>query len=101
MLYVSGQIPLDPKTMELVSDDPVAQIIQVFKNIKAICNTGGTDLDGIVKLTVYLTDLTLFPLVNDQMSQLFKQPYPARAVVEVSKLPREALVEIDAIVSVS
>lgn len=100
-VFVSGQIPLDPETMEVVSLEADKQITQVFKNIEAICTAADASLDQIVKLTVYLTDLDLFPEVNEQMSKLFTKPYPARAAVEVSKLPKGVLVEIDAIISVN
>lgn len=96
-LFVSGQIPLDPNTMELVSSDATEQIQQVFRNLKAIADEAGVDFNKAIKLTVYLTDLGLFTLVNEQMATALSQPYPARAAVEVSKLPKDALVEIDAI----
>ena len=101
LLYVSGQIPLDPATMELVSSDIDQQINQVFDNLSAIAAAAGTTLNDAVKLTVYLTDLGHFSSVNEVMSQRLAQPYPARVALEVSALPRSALVEIDAIVAIS
>ena len=101
LLYVSGQIPLVPATMELVSPDIDQQINQVFDNLSAIAAAAGTTLNDAVKLTVYLTDLGHFSSVNEVMSQRLAQPYPARVALEVSALPRSALVEIDAIVAIS
>ena len=101
LLYVSGQIPLVPATMELVSSDINQQINQVFDNLSAIATAAGTTLNDAVKLTVYLTDLGHFSSVNEVMSQRLAQPYPARVALEVSALPRSALVEIDAIVAIS
>lgn len=101
LLYVSGQIPLVPGTMELVSSDIDQQINQVFDNLSAIAAAAGTTLNDAVKLTVYLTDLGHFSSVNEVMSQRLAQPYPARVALEVSALPRSALVEIDAIVAIS
>jgi|TARA_B110001454_G_C12303047_1_gene260339 reactive intermediate/imine deaminase len=101
LLYVSGQIPLVPATMELVSSDIDLQINQVFDNLSAIAAAAGTTLNDAVKLTVYLTDLGHFSSVNKVMAQRLAQPYPARVALEVSALPRSALVEIDAIVAIS
>ncbi|MEX0942950.1 MAG: RidA family protein [Pseudomonadales bacterium] len=96
-LYVSGQIPLDPNTMELVSDNIEQQIQQVFINLGAICEAAGGGLGNVVKFNVYLTDLSNFGSVNAVMERVLSKPYPARAAVEVSALPRGAKVEIDAI----
>lgn len=96
-IYVSGQIPLDPKTMQLVGGDPRAQITQVLENLSSVAAAAGGSLDDAVKLTVYLTDLAHFPLVNEIMAKYFKEPYPARAAIGVAALPRNAEVEIDAI----
>ncbi len=96
-VYLSGQIPLDPKTMHLCSEDFKVQIIQVFQNLSAVCEEAGGSLSHMVKLNVYLTDLAHFPLVNEAMSQYFTAPYPARAAIGVSALPRGAQVEIDGI----
>ncbi len=99
-VYLSGQIGLDPKTMRLV-DGIAAQIEQVLMNLKSVSQAAGGSLQSVVKLTVYLTDLEHFPIVNELMAQYLQVPYPARAVVQVSRLPREALVEIDAIMSLA
>jgi reactive intermediate/imine deaminase len=96
-VYLSGQIPLNPHSMILGSDNFNEQAHQVFLNLKAVCEAAGGDLDCIVKLTVYLTDLGNFPLVNDVMSQYFQQPFPARAAVGISELPRGAQIEADGI----
>lgn len=101
MVYISGQIPLDPETKVLVSEDFVAQAHQVFANLKAVALAAGGSLDDAVKLTVYLTDLERFPSLNELMSDYLQQPFPARATVEVSALPLGALVEIDAVLCVS
>lgn len=96
-VYLSGQIPLHPDTMELCSDDPRAQITQVIINLAAVCEAAGGSLANIVKLNVYLTDLANFPLINELMSAYFVAPYPARAAIGVASLPRGAQVEMDAI----
>lgn len=96
-VYVSGQIPLDPATGELVSGDMEAQVRRVFENLKAIAIAGGGGLADAAKLTVYLTDLGHFQLVNRVMAEYVPQPYPARAAVAVAALPRGAAVEIDCI----
>ena len=99
-VYLSGQIGLDPLTMELVSEDAAAQIDQVFKNLRAVAKGAGGDLQHIVKLHVYLTDLGNFSLVNQAMEKYFQQPYPARAALGVSSLPKGAAVEMDGILVV-
>jgi len=96
-VYLSGQIPLDPETMEMVAGDIRQQITRVFENLRAVARAAGGDLGAMVKLNVYLTDLSHFPVVNEIMAEYLRAPYPARAVVEVSALPRGAAVEIDAI----
>ena len=96
-VYLSGQIPLDPKTGELVMGDMEAQVRRVFDNLKAVAAAAGADLSHAVKLTVYLTDLAHFALVNRVMAEYFSQPFPARAAVGVAALPKGAAVEIDAI----
>lgn len=101
VLYVSGQIPLVPDTMELVGTDIDDQIRQVFRNLEAIISEAGAGFSDVIKFTVYLTDLAHFSRVNETMAQLLTEPYPARVALEVSALPRGALVEIDAIVDVS
>ncbi len=98
-VYVSGQIPLDPKTMEFVSDEIKPQIHQVFKNLSAVAKASGGSLNQIAKLNILLTDLSCFPLVNEIMAEYFEQPYPARAAVGVKELPKGAQVEMDAIIS--
>ena len=101
MLYISGQIPLDPETMQLVDASIKAQVTQVFDNIKAVCDAAGGTLNQVLKLTVYLLNLGDAPIVNDVMSSYFSEPYPARVMLGVSALPRRASVEIDAIVKVA
>ena len=98
LLFVSGQIPLDPATMEPVAGDFSAQAAQVFANLAAILAAADAGLNDCVKLTVYLTDLRNFAAVNETMAGLFSEPYPARAAVEVAGLPRDVAVEVDAIV---
>ena len=95
-VYLAGQIGLDPKTMELVAGIG-PQIQRVFDNLKAVARAAGGDLKDVVKLTVYLTDLSHFALVNETMAKYFSPPYPARAALGVAGLPRGALVEMDAI----
>jgi len=97
-VYLSGQIPLVPETMELVSGGAEHQIRQVFDNLTAVAEAAGGTLDDIVKLTVYLTDLGDFPVVNEIMAEYFTEPYPARAAIGVAQLPKGATVEMDAIV---
>ena len=98
-VYVSGQIPLDPVTGEIV-DGIDAQITQVFDNLKAVAEAAGSDLARALKVTVFLTDLGHFAKVNEAMTKYFSQPYPARAAVEVSGLPKGSLVEADAVLAV-
>ena len=96
-LYVSGQVPLDPATGELLSGDMERQIHRVFDNLKAIVAAGGADFSQVVKLNVYLVDLKHFALVNQVMAQYFREPYPARAAVGVAALPRGAQIEMDCV----
>ena len=96
-VYLSGQIPLDPATGELVTGDMEAQVRRVFDNLLAVAQAAGGDLSHVVKLTVYLTDLAHFALVNRVMAEYFSQPYPARAAVGVAALPSGAAVEMDGI----
>ncbi len=96
-VYLSGQIPLDPSHMEIVSDDPARQIEQVLDNLLAVAKAAGGSLADVVKLNVYLTDLTHFHLVNEIMARYFDEPYPARAAIGVAALPRNARVEMDAV----
>ncbi|MCP4077768.1 MAG: RidA family protein [Gammaproteobacteria bacterium] len=99
-VYLSGQIPLDPATMEVVDGGIQAEIVQVFKNLTAVCEAAGGNLQDIVKLNIFLTDLSNFPIVNEIMSQNFETPYPARAAIGVSELPKEVGVEMDAVMVV-
>jgi len=96
-VYLSGQIALDPATMELVSDDAEAQVRQVLDNLGAVARASGGSFADIVKLTVYLTDLGHFGTVNAVMTEYFSEPFPARAALGVAALPRGALVEMDAV----
>lgn len=97
VVYMSGQIPLDPSTMEMVPGDTEAQVRRVLDNLAAVADAADGSLDRILKLTVYLVDLGDFAVVNQVMEDYFQEPYPARAAVQVSALPRAARVEIDAI----
>lgn len=96
-VYLSGQIPLDPATQVLCSEDFSLQVKQVIKNIEVLCVAAGGTLADIVKITIYVIDLSHFSLINDSMAEHFLEPYPARAVVQVSGLPRGAQIEMDAI----
>ena len=96
-IWVSGQIPLDPVTKEMVTGDVEVQIRRVFENLKAIVLAAGASLDDVVKATVFLTDLSNFALVNKVMAEYFREPYPARAAVGVASLPRGAQVEVECI----
>lgn len=100
-VYLSGQIPLVPETMEMVSGDIEAQIRRVFDNLQAVANAAGGSLADIVKLNVFLTDLSNFPQVNEVMADYFQQPYPARAAIGVAALPKDAGVEMDAIMEIT
>jgi reactive intermediate/imine deaminase len=99
-VYLSGQIPLDPETMELVTGDAEVQVRRVFENLRAVARAAGAELADAVKLTVYLTDLGNFQVVNKVMAEYFSKPYPARAAVGVAALPRGAAVEVDAVLVV-
>ena len=99
-VFLSGQIPLDPATMEIVDGDFEARARRVFENLKAVAAQAGGDLDHIVKLTIYLTDLDNFATVNSVMTDYFHEPYPARAAVGVASLPKGADVEAEAIIVV-
>tara|TARA_X000000368_G_scaffold74220_1_gene54636 strand:- start:684 stop:1064 length:381 start_codon:yes stop_codon:yes gene_type:complete len=98
LIFLSGQIPLDPNTMKLVEGDE-NQIRQVFKNIDALCDEVGLNLNHIVKLNVSLQDLSLFNLVNEVMKELFVEPYPARAALQVARLPLDSSIEVEAILT--
>tara|TARA_B100001559_G_scaffold119627_1_gene100725 strand:- start:393 stop:776 length:384 start_codon:yes stop_codon:yes gene_type:complete len=97
-VYLSGQIPLDPEKMTLVSENIDDQINQVFLNLRAVCEAAGGDLSNIVKLNIFLTDLDHFSIVNEIMSQYFTEPYPARAAIGVKSLPKGCKVEMDGVV---
>ncbi|GEK11016.1 RidA family protein [Pseudoalteromonas sp. McH1-7] len=96
-VYLSGQIPLVPETMEFISDDFAEQTHQVFKNLTAVCEEAGGELQDMVKVNIFLTDLSNFATVNEIMAQYFRKPYPARAAIGVKELPKGAQVEIDGI----
>jgi reactive intermediate/imine deaminase len=96
-VYISGQIPLDPVSMEVVSGGIEAEITRVFDNLQAVANASGGSLADVVKLNIYLTDLGNFPTVNEIMAQYFQQPYPARAAIGVAALPKAVGVEMDAV----
>ena len=98
LIFLSGQIPLDSSTMKLVEGDE-NQIRQVFKNIEALCDEAGLNLNHIVKLNVSLQDLSLFNLVNEIMKELFVEPYPARAALQVARLPLDSSIEVEAILT--
>ncbi|MGD8829434.1 MAG: RidA family protein [Pseudomonadales bacterium] len=100
LVFLSGQIPLDPDTMTLVGEDVAAQTEQVFRNLAAVAEAAGGGLEDVVKLTVYLTDLGNFATVNEVMARHFDPPYPARAAIGVAQLPRDAAVEIEGIMAV-
>ena len=100
-VYLSGQIPLVPETMNLVNGDMAAQIRRVFDNLRAVAQAAGGDLKDIAKLNIFLTDLSHFPLVNEIMAEYFQQPYPARAAIGVASLPKGAAVEMDAIMELA
>lgn len=100
-VYLSGQIPLNPKTMQLCSEDIDLQINQVLENLMALCQAAGGSLAQLVKVTIYLTDLNHFPLVNEAMARYFTPPYPARSTIGVFALPRGAKIEMDGVLMLS
>ena len=97
MIYLSGQIPMDPATMALVEGDASKQVAQIFENIKTVLLAANSSLDEVVKLTVYLTQLSDVTAVNEEIARYFKQPFPARTTIQVTALPKNATVEIEAI----
>lgn len=99
LVFLSGQIPLDPATMELAGEDIAGQARRVFTNLAAVAEAGGGSLAHLVKLTVYLTDLGNFQAVNEVMAEFFQEPYPARAALGVAALPRGAGVEVEAVMA--
>jgi len=100
-VYLSGQIPLVPRTMQMAAGEMEAQITQVFENLKAVATAAGGSLADVVKLNIFLTDLAHFPLVNEVMSRYFREPYPARAAIGVASLPKGAAIEADAVMVLS
>ena len=99
-VYLSGQIPLVPDTMEVISEDFTEQAQQVFKNLTAVCEAAGGELQDMVKVNIFLTDLSNFATVNEVMSQHFATPYPARAAIGVRELPKGVQIEIDGIMEI-
>ncbi|NRB72165.1 MAG: RidA family protein [Xanthomonadales bacterium] len=99
LVFLSGQIPLVPTTMTVVEGGIEAQIHQVFKNLRAVCEAAGGNLDDLLKVNVFLTDMGDFPQVNEVMGSYFTEPYPARAAVAVAALPRDVAVEIEAVMA--
>lgn len=100
-VYLSGQIPLDPETMEVVSGDFADKTRRVFENLRAVCEAAGGSLQDIVKLNIYMTDLANFATVNEVMATYFQEPYPARAAIGVAALPKGVPVEMDAVMVIS
>lgn len=98
-VFLSGQIPLGPATMEIVEGDIVAQTHQVFKNLEALAKASGGTLNDIIKLTIFLTNLSDFTVINEIMAKYFQEPYPARATIEVSALPKAVSIEIEAVMA--
>lgn len=101
VVFISGQIPLDPENGQLNNATFEDETNQVLDNLEAICQEAGCTLDHILKLTIYLTDLSKFDVVNSIMAARFSEPFPARATLEISKLPKEVSIEIDAILSIT
>ncbi|MGS0675933.1 RidA family protein [Shewanella sp. 0m-4] len=99
-VYLSGQIPLNPETMQIVSSEFEAQVVQVFDNLIAVCEAAGGSLNDIVKLNIFMTDLSNFATVNEIMGRYFEQPYPARAAIGVKQLPKDSLVEMDGVMEI-
>lgn len=99
-VYISGQIPLVPETMEVIDGDMESQITRVFDNLLAVAKAAGGSLNDTVKLNIFLTDLSHFPLVNEVMARYFEQPYPARAAIGVAELPKAVAVEMDAVLHI-
>ena len=99
LLFVSGQVPLDPATGQIVEGDIAVQARRVFDNIRAVLDAGGRSFSDVVRTTVFLTDMSDFAAINEVYGQYFKEPYPARATVQVARLPKDARIEIDLIAS--
>jgi len=100
-VYMSGQIPLDPATMEIVTESFEAQAVRVFENLKAVATAAGGEMGDIVKLTILLSDMDFFPQVNEVMARYFEEPYPARAAFAVKALPKAADIEIEGVMVIS
>ena len=96
-IYLSGQIPLDPESMEIVAGGIDEQIRQVFNNLRAVCEAAGGSIQDMVKLNIYLTDMSHFAKVNEVMATVYKEPYPSRAAIGVAALPKDAMVEMDGV----
>lgn len=96
-IYLSGQIPLDPESMEIVAGGIDEQIRQVFSNLRAVCEASGGSIQDMVKLNIYLTDMSHFANVNEVMATVYKEPYPSRAAIGVAALPKDAMVEMDGV----
>ncbi len=96
-IYLSGQIPLDPESMEIVAGGIDEQIRQVFNNLRAVCEAAGGSIQDMVKLNIYLTDMSHFAKVNEVMATVYREPYPSRAAIGVAALPKDAMVEMDGI----
>ncbi|RHW76416.1 RidA family protein [Colwellia sp. RSH04] len=96
-VYLSGQIPLVPETMEVISEEFSEQAEQVFKNLSAVCEAAGGSINDMVKVNIFMTDLSNFATVNEVMARYFEQPYPARAAIQVSRLPKDVAIEIDGV----
>ncbi len=100
VLYTSGQIPIDPQTDEMLEEDFQKQTHQVFRNLQSIAIAANTSLQNTLKLNIFVQDLSNFAIINEIMAQYFEQPYPARAAIEVSRLPKDAMIEMDAIIAI-
>ncbi|WP_425319908.1 RidA family protein [Neptunomonas qingdaonensis] len=100
-VYISGQIPLDPETMEMVTESFEAQAVRVFENMKAITEASGGSFTDVVKLTILLSDMKYFPQVNEVMARYFNEPYPARAAFAVKALPKDADIEVESIMVIA
>lgn len=99
-VYLSGQIGIDPQTGELVEGGMQAELVQIFKNLQAVVHATDASFDDLVKITIFMTDLSQFPVVNETMKHYFQEPYPARSTVQVAALPKGALIEIEGIIKV-
>ena len=100
VLYTSGQIPIDPKTDKMLENDFEKQTHQVFRNLQSIAIAANTSLQNTLKLNIFVQDLSNFAMINEIMAQYFEEPYPARAAIEVSRLPKDSMIEMDAIIAI-